>query len=447
MRVSATGGTATPLTSLDPSRREAQHTFPSFLPDGRHFIYLRLSNAPENSGIYVGSLDAKPEEQEAKELLKTNFGAAYVPSSNPESGHIVFIRDGAILAQPFDVHRLELKGEPVTLAKGVGAYIDYGYFSTSSNGILAYRTGIIGGGYQLTWLNRQGKILGTTGTPATLFLSQRLSPDGTRAVFSRLDIAGAGDLWLLDFSRDTSTRFTFGPSDNYAAVWSPDGSRIAFASHRNGPYDIYQKLTNGTTEEELLLKSSENKFPTSWSRDGRFLLYTVIDPKTKGDLWVLPLDGDKKPFPLLRTEFNEQNGRFSPDGHLIAYTSDESGRSEVYVRTFPSGSAGTSDTGVKWLISNGGATDARWRGDGREMYYLSLDGKMMAVDISANPVFHAGTPKVLFQGPPVYIVASGLGAQWDVTSDGERFLFTAPLSQAKQAPFTVVLNWPSLLKK
>jgi len=449
MRVSATGGTATPLTALDPSRKEVQHTYPSFLPDGRHFIYLRVSTTTENSGVYIGSLDAKPREQDSRELLKTKFGAAYVSSSDPESGHIVFARDGAILAQPFDAHRLELTGEPVTLVEGVGAWIDYGFFSTSRNGILVYRTGNIGGGYQLTWFDRQGKALGTAGTPATLFLSQGLSPDGTRAVFSRLDFAAtnAADLWLLDFSRDTSARLTFGPSNNSNGAWSPDGNRIAFASLRNGTSDIYQKLTNGTSEEELLLKSSENNYPSSWSRDGRFLLYTAVDPKTKGDLWVLPLDGDKKPFPFLRTEFNEQNGRFSPDGHLIAYTSDDSGRNEVYVRTFSPNSAGVTDAGVKWLISNAGGAEAHWRGDGKELYYQSPDGKMMAVEITTNPVFRAGTPTVLFQTPPVREVNGGLGPQWDVTSDGKRFLFAAPDSQVTQAPFTVVLNWTSLTKK
>jgi eukaryotic-like serine/threonine-protein kinase len=445
MRVSAAGGAATPLTALDPSRKESLNDFPSFLPDGRHFIYRRLSTAPENTGIYVGSLDAEPGEQDSKKLLSTEFAATYVPSSQHDSGLILFIRDRALLAQPFDARRLELTGEPVALAEGVGTTLGYGFFSSSSNGILAYRTGSSGGAYRLTWFDRQGKALGTTGTPAALFASDSISPDGTRALFGRIDLQSANvDLWLLDFSRDTSTRFTFGPSTSLNGVWSPDRNRIAFASKRSGVYDIYQKLTNGTSEEELLLKSNEDKFPSSWSRDGRFLLYTAIDPKTKGDLWVFPLDGNKKPFPLVQTEFNEQDGRFSPDGHLIAYTSDDSGRDEIYVRTFSAGSTTVTDTGTKWLISNAGGEAPRWRGDGKELYYHSPDGRIMAVEITANAVFRASTPTVLFQALPQLNLS---GFQWDVTSDGNRFLFPAQDSQVTQAPFMVVLNWQAGLKK
>lgn len=252
-------------------------------------------------------------------------------------------------------------------------------------------------------------------------------------------------MWLLDFSRGTSTRFTFGSSVATAAVWSPDGSRIIFASSREGNLDLYQKLASGARDEELLLKSSENKLPTSWSHDGRFLLYYAIDPKTKADLWVLPLNGDKKPFPFLRTEFNEQYGRFSPDGRWIAYSSDESGRDEIYVRSFSPDAAGTaSAAGGKWLISNGGGTQPRWRGDGRELYYLAPDGKLMAVQVTTSPVFQAGVARILFQAPPTISAST---PRWDVTGDGKRFLLPAPTAQSAQAPITVVLNWQAALKK
>ena len=201
-------------------------------------------------------------------------------------------------------------------------------------------------------------------------------------------------------------------------------------------------------DEELLLKSSEDKLPTSWSRDGRFLLYTTSDPKTrKSGLWVLPLEGDKKPFPFLRTEFNNEDGQFSPDGRWVAYFSDESGRNEIYVRTFsPDSTAAASDTGGKWLISTGGGSEPRWRGDGKELYYLAPDGKLMAVEITTNPVFRAGAPNALFQTPPQGAFTT-LGYSWVLTPDGKRFLFLAPVEQTGQAPFTVVLNWQAGLKK
>jgi len=444
MRVSANGGSVSPLTTLDPSRKENMHAYPSFLPDGRHFIYFRQSDKPENSGVYVGSLDARPEEQDSKRLLATDWGPAYVPSSDPGVGQLLFMRDGTLMAQPFDARRLELSGEPVTVADQLGFFSTTGFFSASTNGVLVYRTGGAGGAYQLTWFDRQGKVLGTAGERNT-YLALALSPDGTRAAVSRFVVSPT--LWLLDFSRGTSTRFTFGSSSAEYPTWSPDGNRVIFASNPSGVYDLYQKLASGVKDEELLLKSSEDKYPTSWSRDGRFLLYDAWDPQTKKtDLWVLPLEGDKKPFPFLRTEFNNVGGQSSPDGRWVAYASDESGRNEIYVRTFSPGSSGAAaGAGGKWLVSTEGGSQERWRGDGKELYYRAADGKLMAVEIATNPVFRAGVPKVLFQMPQQPGLVSE--NQWDVTPDGKRFIFPAPSEQGTAAPFTVVLNWQAGLKK
>ena len=441
MRVSANGGPPSPLTTLDPSRAESYHAFPSFLPDGRHFIYLRFSAKTGNSGVYIGSLDARPEKQDSKRLLATDFGATYVPSSDSSSDQLLFFRDGALMAQPFDVSRLTLTGEPVTVAEQIGSFLSFGFFSASTNGTLAYRTGGSGGAFQLAWFDRQGKVLGRPGEPGT-YLTMSLSPDGTRAAVTRVDPNVA--LWLVDVSRGTSTRFTFGPSFSIRGAWSPDGSRIIFASGPSG--DLYQKLTSGVKDEEVLLKSSDNKSPTSWSRDGRFLLYdSVVPMTTKADIWVLPLEGDKKPFPFLQTEFNNHEGQFSPDGHWVAYVSNESGRDEIYVRTFsPDSTAAASSTGGKWLISTAGGNGPHWRGDGKELYYVAADAKLMAVEIATNPVFRAGAPKVLFQAPQMGGIFAA--SQWDLTSDGKRFLFLSPAEQSP-APFTAVLNWPSLLKK
>jgi len=445
MRVSAGGGPATPLTKLEPSRSEDRHVLPWFLPDGRHFIYKRDSTQPGNSGVYLGSLDAKPEDQPSKPLLTNQYGAAYVPSDDPGSGYLLFVREGTLLAQPFDAHRLELAGDAVTLTDGLGAFLDFGYFSPSSNGEIVYRaTGV--GGYRLAWYDQQGKPLGTAGEANPLLLSVQLSPNGTRAAVSRLDSQrGIVAVWLLDFSRGTDERFTLGSTSAFYPVWSPDGNHIIFALLReDGHIDLYQKPASGATEEQLLLKSDEPKYPSSWSRDGRFLLYSASDAKGKSALWVLPLEGDKKPFLFLHTEFNESDGQFSPDGHWVAYVSDESGRNEIYVRPFSPESGGTaSAAGGKWLISKAGGTDPRWRGDGKELYYIALDGKLMAVELATSSVLQAAVPKVLFQTQ----VISNTSFRWDVTTDGKRFLVMGPATEFSQAPFTVVLNWPSLLKK
>jgi Tol biopolymer transport system component len=229
-------------------------------------------------------------------------------------------------------------------------------------------------------------------------------------------------------------------------VWSPDGSRIVFSAGRDG--NLYQKLASGAKDEELVLKSSGFKWPNSWSSDGRFLLYTEQNPKTKFDLWVLPLEGDRQPIPFLRTEFNEGDGHFSPDMRWVAYTSDESGSNEIYVRGFSQGSGASSDRGGKWQVSVGGGTGARWRKDGKELYYRAPDDKVMAVDVTAGAVFQSGTPKPLFQAPinpDEEAMGSKLFSIWDVTSDGNRFLLATPPEE--KTPFNVVLNWQAGLKK
>jgi eukaryotic-like serine/threonine-protein kinase len=445
MQVSANGGSASPVTIRDTAHGEISHAFPSFLPDGRHFVYSRYSDKSEGTRLYLASLDAKPEEQSSKPLLAADSGGMYVPSSDSDLGQLLFIHGGALLAQSFDVHHMELVGEPVTVTDRIGMFRNYGLFSASINRVLAFRARAGGGNFQLTWFDSQGKAVGIAGEPSSQFPSVSVSPDGAKVVASRFDQVPV--LWLTDLSRGTSTRFTFGASYTVGGAWSPDGSQIIFTSYRDGGYNLYQKPANGLKDEELLFRSSsDRKLPTDWSRDGRFLLYDVTSPQTKGDIWVLPLEGDKKPFPFLQTESNEQDGRFSPDGHWVAYVSDESGRDEIYVRTFsPDTRGGASNSGGKWLISTGGGIDPRWRRDGKELYYVAADGKLMAVDATTSTGFQAGTPKALFQVP-----VSGVGAvsqSWDLAPDGKRFLFPVPTSGQDTAPFTVVLNWQAGLKK
>jgi Tol biopolymer transport system component len=447
MRVSAAGGTPTALTALDPARQERNHAFPKLLPDGRHFLYFRASSTPGASGIYVGSIDAKPSEQSTKPLLVNEaLPEYYVPSPDSGTGHLLFYREGTVLAQPFNPNKLELSGDPVPIAEPVGSTASSGFFSASTNGVLTYVEGNGGAGNtQLTWFNREGKNLGTVGEPG-IFSSSALSADGRQAAVSRYDLqqARSSNLWLFDLMRGgAATRFTFDASQDVSPVFSPDGSRIVFMSLRDGVGNLYQKFTNGAKNEEPLLKSAENKIPYSWSEDGRFLLYTVQTAKTKGDIWILPMEGGtKEPMLFQATEFTETMARFSPDGHWIAYQSDESGRYEVYVREFLLGSDGKPEATGKHQISNGGGGVPQWRDDGKELLYVSADRRaMMSAEITTKPAFQSLPGKMLFQVP------AALSSPPAATGDGKRFLVVIPAGQSGPPPFTVVQNWQAGLRK
>ncbi len=270
-QVSEAGGAASPVTSLDSG---GYHSFPSFLPDGRHFIYYRNAGGPEKQGIYLGSLDAKPNEQSSKRLVASSFGAVYGPSTNGGPGRVLFLREGTLMAQSFDDKRLELAGEAAPVAEHVGSTNQYGNFSAAANGSLAYRTGSAGN-TQLTWIDSQGKALNPVGEPGQ-YARMALAPDATRAAFRR---AGSGDLWVMEFAHGVSTRFTFTQQGlNDYPVWSPDSKYVVFESNRTGRFELYRKASNGAGEDELLLQSDQDKMPTSWSRDGRFLLFTSVQP-------------------------------------------------------------------------------------------------------------------------------------------------------------------------
>ena len=442
-RVPASGGVPVQITAVDPARKERFHFRPSFLPDGRHFVYMRDSADTEKSGIYLGYLDAKPEQQSSKLLVASNWGSVYAPSADSSTGYLLFMRKGTLMAQPFDNRRLELKGQETPVAEQVtddGGVARYGAFSASTNEVLVYWRSIPSE-RQLTWYDRQGKVLGTAGEPGN-YGGLALSPDATRVALSKSS-GQASNIWLLNLSRDTSTRFTFGSGTDSYPVWSPDGSRIIFSSGN----DLYQGFVNGVRDAELLLESSGPTYANSWSRDGRFLLYQEFDPKTSWDIWVLPLEDNKKPIPFLVTEFRERDARFSPDGHCVAYISDESGHFAVYVRSFAMNSAGTAvEAGGKWQISNGYGRNPRWRGDGRELYYRAGDGQVMAVEIAAHPEFKLGKPHPLgFKTGADSL--TGIG--WDFTPEG-RFLVGTPWTGPKSngpEPYTVILNWQAGLKK
>jgi serine/threonine protein kinase/Tol biopolymer transport system component len=446
MRITDAGGAPAPLTVLD-SPRESFHSAPAFLPDGRHFIYRRRSGTSERSGIYLGSLDARPDQQGSKLLVAIESNAVYAPSGDPAVGYLLFVRglrEGALVAQPFDNRRMEVAGDAFPIADGLTDSV-MGMFSASENGILAYRTGSIFPVTQLRWFDRAGKVLGTVGEPGLgRYDTVALSPDGKNAAVAK-DSGGALDVWVYEFAHGTSQRLTFGPaSTNWMAVWSPDGSRLAFASNPTGTYDIYEKSSNGVGSEDVLLKSDEPKYPYDWSRDGRWLLYGTT--RSQLDLWYLPLTGDeRKPVPYLTSQSNKSQARFSPDGRFVAYTSNESGQNEVYVQPFPNASGG------KWVASKGGGNQPHWRRDGKELFYISLDSKMMAVDVTTTPAFGSGNPKALFAAPIFGAASTQNISRYDVTPDGQKFLINALAADAAAAvlasPITVVLNWQIGLKK
>jgi Tol biopolymer transport system component len=440
-RVPAAGGKPVPLTTLDASRNERQHELPSFLPDGKHFLYLRVSREPDESGIYIGSLDDPPDRQSKKRLLATGLGATLAPSGDGQTGSLLFLRDGTLMAQPFDPARQELSGSPSAIAEQVGSAYETGYFSASPRA-LVYRATLAPRESQFTWFDRQGKASEKVGDPGQIGNTYRLSPDGTRVAFAQAkseDLEEV-DLWLLDLARGTSTRFTFGNrTASISPVWSPDSAEIAFASNRDGVYNLYRKPANGSKEEEVLLKTNGNKRPLDWSRDGRFLLYATSDSSNFiiEHIWVLPMQGDRTPFPFQNTPFDESRARFSPDGHWVAYDSAESGRHEVYVREFQPG-AGSAGGGGKWMVSKDGGMAPQWRGDGKELIYRGLERQVMSVDVDTSRLFQAGAPRELFRLPA--------GAGLLPTSDFKRFLSPIPLEQNVPPSFTVMLNWTSAIK-
>jgi serine/threonine protein kinase len=445
MRVPAAGGDPVSLTRLDSARMERVHGFPVFLPDGQHFLYSRFSSVPENSGIYVGSLDAKPEEQGAHRLTASAIGAQFWRFSDSSGGKLLFQRGGTLLAQTLDTTQLKLTGEAEAVAEQVGNYRALGFFSVSGNGKLIYRSAP-GQTAQMTWFDRQGKPLGLQDAPFVYEAGPSLSPDGTRVASAAFD-GSSVHIWLFEFARSARTRLTSEQGLHTSPVWSPDGSRVAYSSSVRGHYDLYVKSSEGTGREELLFESAENKFPTSWSQDGRFLMFSSENSRTSFDVWALPMDGrtadspgNQKPFPVAQTEFGEFMARFSPDSRWIAYASNETGRSEVYLQPFMPSADGSSSTRGKSIVSSGGGIRPSWRRDGRELYYTTLEGKMMAVDLAANPTFKAGLPQPLFQ-------MRQNALDWDVGADGKRFLVAVPVSESTPAPFTVVLNWPAVLKK
>jgi eukaryotic-like serine/threonine-protein kinase len=420
-RVSAAGGTPAPINVLDTKVGETRQLWPVFLPDGRHFLYSSLGGGGRELGVYVGILGSADRTQ----LLKNSSNAAY------GNGQLLFLNGSTLVTQPFDATRLSLSGAPVPIAQPIEttANAHGGTFAVSQTGVLAYQT-LPSPDSQLIWYDRAGKQLAVVGERASTDGPLMLSPDGRSALIN----GGENhDTWVVDVKSGLRRRFTFGPTENAYAIWSPDGGRIVFGSSRKGHIDLYQKAANGAGDEELLLADTLDKFQTSWSRDGRFILYTAVSGTTSADLWVLPLFGDRKPYQVVRTPFSENQGKFSPDGRWIAYSSNESGRVEVYVTPFP-GPAG------KQQISTNGGDHPQWRHDGKEIFFMNGNA-LIATPVTADGArFDVGVAQQLFDLRP-----AGIGSPYDVSPDGQRILVNTA-EQTGPLPITLVVNWPALLK-
>jgi Tol biopolymer transport system component len=432
LRVSENGGRAASVTTID-APRETGHRWPHFLPDGKHFLYT--TRADTGTGIYVGSLDASTPKR-----LLTDFSNAMYDGT----GYLLFVREGALVAQRFDVAALELRAEAFTVVDRIAFAPStiFGAFSVSSSGVLAYaRSG--GTTTQLEWFDRQGRSLGVVGEPAN-YLHPRLSPDESRIAVARLDAdANSYDIWLVEAARQAFTKVTYQAANERFPVWSRDGKWIAFASPgKQTLSDLYMKSATAALKDELMLTTSNvTKFPTDWSPDGRWLVFHGGSLQRNGyDLQLFNFD-TREPVAFLETQFNELLGRFSPDGKWLSYVSDDSGEFEVYLQRFQ-----VPLSGQRWRVSRRGGSHPLWSADGEELFYVASNSELMAVPIETqNSVPDIGEPSALFT-----VRLPGVGIQYGrdfaVSRDGSKFLVNTRLPGANGSPITVVLNWSEALR-
>jgi eukaryotic-like serine/threonine-protein kinase len=427
--VPATGGTPTPVTKIDAGRGETTHRWATFLPDGRHFLYMAGTHTAgtrsEINAIYVGDLE-HPENP--KLLVRARSNAEYA------DGHLLYVRDGVLVAHPFDLDELTLHGAPFPVAEGVqySPGFFHGVFAVASNGTLVYRIARESNDTRIERVDASGAVLGLV-REAKEYQQAALSPDGKRLAVSIVDPqVGNGDIWIVDLERDVSTRFTFDPSDEGSPLWSPDGSRIVFTKMHEGTYSLFEKSASGDGGETLIVKNDLHLFPTDWHRDGSRIAIMSYDPAANlsADLQVLDLE-ERVVSQLLATSFDEIVPKFSPDGLWMSYISNESGRNELYVSPFPG-------PGGKWQISSAEVTAGSvfWGADGRSLYYATEDGARMIVEINARgAALEIGSPRTLFSDSSI--------VGWLPERGKNTFLVFRGVEQSLEAPITLVTNWAS----
>ena len=443
-RVSANGGKPEPVLKLKPDKAERSFLWPQFLPDNKHFLFYAVSDSPGNSGVYVGTLSPASYRL----LFPSETNAIYSTLADTQSrkhGYLLFIRDRTLMGQSFDAADLSLGGDPIELRDDIGALnsLSLAPISVSNNAVLVYQT-VGRPTRQMVWMDREGKQIAAVKEPGE-WGPPRISPDGNRAVVAKLGPDGKNaDLWLLD-ADGSATQFTDTPVHEGSPVWSPDGTRVAFfiMGKAEGNFDVYTKPVNGGKVEPLY-KSDLAKYPTDWSRDGRYLFFTTISPGSKSDIWAVTTSdrrpGDRHAGPILDTIHTEAYAVLSPDGQWLAYQSDESGINEVYVQPFDGIASGTKR---RWTISEGGGGLPRWRGDGKEIFFLTYTGRVMATSVHpVNNDFQFDAPHMLFQTQPL----PKLWNLYDVAPDGQRFLLNLPLELSNTSSIAVVTSWTEKLK-
>jgi Tol biopolymer transport system component len=446
-RVSEKGGEVTTVTTRDRSRQEITYTRPTFLPDGRHFLYSITSGNKEIRGVYLGSLDGTVKHRLLDQITPIKYMPAVPGDTAGGAGWLVFGLDGKLLARPFDTSPLDFTGEPIVISDKVRSDLIFDThftFSVSDNGVLVFDPALNRQLSQYRWMNRHGQLLNSLDVPAGRY-NIWLSPYEKRFISDRLNPqTSTFDLWLYDVSGGNATPFTDDTAINLFPVWSPKGDQIVWSSNRGGVIlNLYQKAANFTGNESLLLKSDYPKFPSDWSRDGKFIIYSQLDEKLKSDVWVLPIIGNSKggdERPEIHKEASESGATLSPDGRWLAYTSDETERFEVYVQAFPGG-------GNKLRVSTGGGFGPRWRQDGRELFYYAGDGKLMAVPVRSSESFEKETAVPLFAFRAGTTPNVSGAPPYAVTGDGKRFLINTVVVAEPQAPLTVVVNLAAELKK
>jgi Tol biopolymer transport system component len=428
-RVPASGGTPVAISNADISRGETSHRWPFFLPDGKHFLYLATNFAGTKGTptLLVGALDSN----ERKVVVEATGNPAYAAP-----GYLLFYRDRTLLAQRFDLRSFGLTGEATTILSDVQflPQVKRALYAVSDNGVLIAQSGSGIALSQPAWFDRKGNPLGVLGKP-DVYGNIFLAPNGKSVAVDKTDMESQNiDLWTLEMKGESAKRLSFDRGLDLTPVWSEDGARLAYSSNQQLIQDIYLKNSDGTQEGKSIVHDEFTKMPNSWSRDGKYILYT------RGtDLWYVTLP-EIKPIQFLKAVSSLRNAQFSPDGKWVAYASNETGKWEIYATSFPEAQG-------KWQISTGGGEQPRWRGDGKELFYLSPDGKMMAAPVTTGARFSAGTPTVLFQASPRQPVTNGDLFVYDVSRDGQRFLINTPVKQTETAPMSVILNWTAKLNK